>query len=163
MEGMGDELAANTTKALQELAARMTETEVDGEMSKLVIRAAVERNREGIEDLRSDTAARFQAAQVHADQMRQAQSDDLTHAVLAVEQQLRSAQAEGREELAASITEAADNLRAEAAERQEQARRQSGARASVSASAVAERAAAERAAAKAAVRAKAMRSSASIR
>ena len=119
MEGMGDELAANTNKALQELAARMTETEVDGEMSKLVIRAAVERNREGIEDLRSDTAARFQAAQVHADKVRQVQSDDLNHAIQAIEQQLTSAQAEGREELARSITEAAESLRTEAAERKD--------------------------------------------
>ena len=119
MEGMGDELAANTNKALQELTARMTETEVEGEMSKLVIRAAVERNREGIEDLRSETSARCQAVQGHVDKLQQAQSDNLAHAIQAMEEQLTSAQAEGREELAASIAKSEESLRNEAIERKD--------------------------------------------
>ena len=120
MEGMGDELASNTNKALQELSARMTESEVEGEMSKLVIRAAVERNREGIADLRNETGTRLQEAQSKVESAHQALSDNLAEAVVALEGQLDAAQTEGREELAASILEAEENLQRETAERKAQ-------------------------------------------
>ena len=120
-EAMGDELARNTNEALQELAGRLMETEAEAELSKLVLRTAVERNTDWIDELRNSTAERFDVTHAKVEELHQAQADSLSDAVATINRQQDEVQAIGREELASSILDAEENLQQEVEARESSA------------------------------------------
>ena len=110
---------ADANSALEELAARVMETEAENEMSKLVIRTAIERNKDGFDELEKETSTRFEMTHVKVEELHQAQLEGLAAAMKTVKEHQEEMQAEAREELAESILEAEDSLRRETADREQ--------------------------------------------
>jgi archaellum component FlaC len=108
MEAMGDSLASNANSAVEELAARVMEMETESEMSKLALRTAIERNKDGTYELENNTSTRFETSYSKMEELHQAQLANLSAAMETVKKQQDEMREEGREELAESILAAED-------------------------------------------------------